>query len=135
MKGLPLAYDSDIQEDKEAVFAQVGALAGALEAAALLVRGLRFDAARSAAAAGDGWTVATDVAEALVRDGLPFREAHDRVATRVAAGERFSEPTPEQAVAARSAPGGTSPERVAEQLSQLDERIAAARAFAAGPKR
>ena len=57
-----------------------------------------FDAARAAAAAGDGWCVATDVAEALVRDGLPFREAHDRVAGRVAAGERFAEPTPEAAV-------------------------------------
>ncbi len=94
VKGLPLAYDSDLQEDKEALFGQVAALDGALEAAALLVCGLRFDAARAAAAAGDGWCVATDVAEALVREGLPFREAHDRVAGRVAAGERFAEPTP-----------------------------------------
>jgi argininosuccinate lyase len=130
MKGLPLAYDSDLQEDKEALFSQVAALEGALEAAALLVRGLRFDPERCAAAAGDGWCVATDVAEALVREGLPFREAHDRVATKVAAGERFSSPTPAEAVAARSAPGGTSPERVAEQLAALDARIASARAFA-----
>ena len=132
VKGLPLAYDSDLQEDKEALFGQVAALDGALEAAALLVRGLRFDAARAAAAAGDGWSVATDVAEALVRGGMPFREAHDQVAGRVAAGERFAEPTPEAAVAARSLPGGTSPERVAEQLAALDRRVADARAFAAG---
>jgi argininosuccinate lyase len=131
VKGLPLAYDSDLQEDKEALFAQVAALEGALEAAALLVRGLRFDADRAATAAGDGWSVATDVAEALVRGGMPFREAHENVAGRVAAGERFSDPTPAQAVAARSQPGGTSPERVAEQLAVIDQRIAAARAFAA----
>jgi argininosuccinate lyase len=132
LKGLPLAYDSDLQEDKEALFAQVAALDGALEAAALLVSGLRFDAARAAGAAGDGWCVATDVAEALVRDGVPFREAHDQVAGRVAAGERFAHPTPEAAVAARSLPGGTSPERVAEQLAALDRRVADARTFAAG---
>jgi argininosuccinate lyase len=132
VKGLPLAYDSDLQEDKEALFGQVAALDGALEAAALLARGLRFDPVRTAAAAGDGWSVATDVAEALVRDGVPFREAHERVATRVAAGERFSEPTPAEAVAARSLPGGTSPVRVAEQLAALDRRIADARAFASG---
>ncbi len=132
VKGLPLAYDSDLQEDKEALFGQVAALDGALEAAALLVRGLRFDPVRAAAAAGDGWSVATDVAEALVRDGVPFREAHERVAARVAAGERFSEPTPREAVSARSLPGGTSPDRVAEQLAALDRRIADARAFASG---
>lgn len=132
VKGLPLAYDSDLQEDKEALFGQVAALDGALEAAALLVRGLRFDAERAAAAAGDGWCVATDVAEALVREGVPFREAHDRVAGRVAAGERFAEPTPEAAVAARSLLGGTSPARVAEQLAALDRRIADTRRFAAG---
>jgi argininosuccinate lyase len=130
VKGLPLAYDSDLQEDKEALFGQVAALDGALAAAVLLVRGLRFDAARTAAAAGDGWCVATDVAEALVREGVPFREAHERVAGRVAAGERFLEPTPEAAVAARSLPGGTSPDRVAEQLAALDLRIAGAREFA-----
>jgi argininosuccinate lyase len=132
VKGLPLAYDSDLQEDKEALFGQVAALDGALEAAALLVRGLRFDAGRAAAAAADGWCVATDVAESLVREGVPFREAHDRVAGRVAAGERFAEPTPEAAVVARSLPGGTSPERVAEQLAALDRRIAGARSFADG---
>jgi argininosuccinate lyase len=93
------------------------------------VRSLHFDAERAAELAGDGWCVATDVAEALVRDGMPFREAHDHVASRVAAGERFSEPTPEAAVAARSLPGGTSPDRVAEQLAALDRRIAAAHAF------
>src|SRR5262249_33055566 len=83
-KGLPLAYDSDFQEDKELAFAQVESLAGALRATALLVAGLRFDAERMRAAAADGATVATDVAEALVRGGLPFREAHEQVASRIA---------------------------------------------------
>ena len=71
--------------------------------------GAALRAARAAAAADDGWCVATDVAEALVREGVPFREAHDRVAGRVAAGERLSEPTPAEAVAARRGPGGSRP--------------------------
>jgi argininosuccinate lyase len=130
VKGLPLAYDSDLQEDKEALFGQVAALAGALEAAALLVAGLRFDRERLAAAADDGASVATDVAEALVREGVPFREAHERVAGRIAAGERLSEPTPAAAVAARSGPGGSSPQRVAEQLARLRELSRATLEFA-----
>ncbi len=129
-KGLPLAYDSDLQEDKELAFAQVAAYDGGLRAAALLVAGLRFDAERMREAAADGASVATDVAEALVRDGLPFREAHEQVASRIAAGERFAEPTPEAAVAARDAPGGTAPRRVEEQLAALTWRVAATRAWA-----
>ena len=130
VKGLPLAYNSDLQEDKELAFAQAQALAGGLQAAQLLVGGLRFDRERMRAAAADGSCNATDVAEQLVRDGMPFREAHEQVARRVAAGERFAEPTPEQAVAARSGPGGTAPERVAEQLAELERRIAATLEFA-----
>ena len=129
-KGLPLAYDSDLQEDKELAFAQVASFDGALRATALLVGGLHFDAERMREAAADGATVATDVAEALVRGGMPFREAHEQVASRIAAGERFAEPTPEEAVAARDAPGGTAPARVEEQLAALTWRIAATRAWA-----
>jgi argininosuccinate lyase len=129
-KGLPLAYDSDLQEDKELAFSQVAAYDGALGATALLVSGLRFDAERMREAAADGATVATDVAEALVRGGMPFREAHEQVAARIAAGERFADPTPEEAIAARTAPGGTSPARVDEQLSALTWRISATRAWA-----
>jgi argininosuccinate lyase len=132
LKGLPLAYASDLQEDKELCFAQVEALHGALEAAVLLVGGLRYDEARLREAAADGLGVATDVAEGLVRGGLPFREAHEQVAGRIAAGERFASPTPEEAVAARDLPGGTSPRRVAEQLAALDAGIEATRAWAAG---
>jgi argininosuccinate lyase len=128
-KGLPLAYDSDLQEDKELAFAQVASYDGALRATALLVAGLRFDTGRMREAAADGATVATDVAEALVRGGMPFREAHEQVASRIASGERFAEPTPEEAIAARDAPGGTSPRRVDEQLAALTWRIAATRAW------
>ena len=104
LKGLPLAYNRDLQEDKRASFDQVDDLAGSLAALTVCVRGLRFDRERMAAAAGDGRTVATDLAEQLVREGVPFREAHSRVAARVAAGERFAEPTAEQAAAGRLAP-------------------------------
>ena len=93
LKGLPLAYNRDLQEDKRAAFDQVDDLLGALAALRVCVDGLRFDGERMAAAAGDGLTVATDVAEQLVREGVPFRRAHEQVASRVAAGERFAEPT------------------------------------------
>jgi argininosuccinate lyase len=117
LKGLPLAYNRDLQEDKEPVFAQADAYAGALDVLALAYDGLRFDGARMAAAADDGLSVATDVAEALVREGVPFREAHERVATRIAAGERFAEPTAAAALAARSGPG--MPGRWREQAAAL----------------
>jgi argininosuccinate lyase len=120
LKGLPLTYNRDLQEDKRASFDQVDDLAGALRALEVCIRGLRFDRERMAAAAGDGRTVATDVAEALVREGVPFREAHARVAARVAAGERFAEPTAEQAAAAR-----VSREALSGELRAAREAVAA----------
>jgi argininosuccinate lyase len=120
LKGLPLAYNRDLQEDKRASFEQVDDLAGALAALEVCVRGLRFDRERMATAANDGRTVATDVAEQLVREGVPFREAHARVAARVAAGERFAEPSAEAAAAAR-----LSPESLAEQLATARQAVAA----------
>jgi argininosuccinate lyase len=119
LKGLPLAYNRDLQEDKRASFEQVDDLTGALSALTVCVRGLRFDRDRMAAAAGDGRTVATDVAEQLVREGVPFREAHARVAARVAAGERFERPTAAQAATAR-----TSLEALAEQLAAVRRAVA-----------
>ncbi|HUZ84889.1 MAG TPA: argininosuccinate lyase [Gaiellales bacterium] len=100
LKGLPLAYNRDLQEDKRAAFDQADDLLGALAAMRVLVEGLRFDPERMRAAAADGRTVATDVAEQLVREGMPFRRAHAEVAARVAAGERF-DIAPERAAAAR----------------------------------
>jgi argininosuccinate lyase len=86
VKGLPLAYNRDLQEDKPPVFAARADTKGALEALAVLVRGLAFDRRRLAAACADPLLRATDAAEALVRDGLPFRDAHEQVAARVRAG-------------------------------------------------
>jgi argininosuccinate lyase len=128
LKGLPLAYNSDLQEDKELVFAQVDGLAGSLAVLALAFEGIRFDGERMAAAAGDGLTVATDVAEALVRAGTPFRDAHEQVATRIAAGERFAEPSPGDAIEARGAEG--MPGSYRDQLQALEQRIAASRTHA-----
>jgi argininosuccinate lyase len=86
VKGLPLAYDRDLQEDKVPVFAARRDVRGALAALTVLVDGLEFDRGRLAAAASDPLLLATDAAEALVRDGVPFRDAHERVAESVRAG-------------------------------------------------
>jgi argininosuccinate lyase len=86
VKSLPLAYDKDLQEDKAPVFAARVDLKGALEALAVLVRGLRFDRERMAAACADPLLGATDAAEDLVREGAAFRDAHEQVAAQVRAG-------------------------------------------------
>ena len=86
VKGLPLAYDRDLQEDKVPVFAARRDIRGALAALTVLVDGLEVDRDRLAAAASDPLLLATDAAEALVREGVPFRDAHEQVAARVRAG-------------------------------------------------
>ena len=77
LKGLPLAYNRDLQEDKEPVFDQVDQLAVLLPAFAGMIGTLRFDTDRMAALAPQGFSLATDVAEWLVRRGVPFRVAHE----------------------------------------------------------
>jgi argininosuccinate lyase len=86
VKGLPLAYNRDLQQDKPPVFAAKADVAGALGALTVLVSGLAFDRERLAAAAADPLLRATDAAEALVADGVPFRDAHEQVAAEVRAG-------------------------------------------------
>jgi argininosuccinate lyase len=86
IKGLPLAYNRDLQEDKPPVFAARADAKGALEALTALVGGLDFDHKRMAAACADPLLRATDAAEALVREGAPFRDAHEQVASQVRAG-------------------------------------------------
>jgi len=86
IKGLPLAYDRDLQEDKPPVFAARRDVAGALGALRVLVSGLEFDRERLVQAASDPLLLATDAAEALVREGVPFRDAHEQVAASVRAG-------------------------------------------------
>jgi argininosuccinate lyase len=83
LHALPLAYSKDLQEDKEALFDAVDNLELSLEAAERLIAGLSFDRDRLAAAAGDEMAAATDVADLLVRKGMPFREAHGVVGSLV----------------------------------------------------
>lgn len=156
LKGLPLAYNRDLQEDKEPVFDQVDTLTVLLPAFAGMVATLRFDTERMASLAPQGFSLATDIAEWLVREGVPFRVAHEVAGACVRACEQH-EPavelweltddeltaihpalTPEVrsvlsvegSVASRSAHGGTAPVRVAEQLDRARARAAELRAAA-----
>jgi argininosuccinate lyase len=114
LKGLPLSYNRDLQEDKAPVFAARADVVGALRALRVLVEGLRFDRRRLAEAAADPLLAATDVAEALVLEGVPFREAHERVAASVRAGTF-------------EAPGSRRP-RFAPGPADVPAAVAAARA-------
>ena len=87
VKALPLAYDRDLQEDKEPVFDAVGTLTVVLPAMTGMVASLRFDRGRLAAASAGGFALATDLAEELVRRGVAFREAHEVVGTLVRTAE------------------------------------------------
>jgi argininosuccinate lyase len=93
VKGLPLAYNSDLSEDKQATFRARRDVKLALAALTTLVGGLEVDRGRLAAAASDPLLLATDAAEALVREGVPFRDAHEQVAASVRAGT-FEPPEP-----------------------------------------
>jgi argininosuccinate lyase len=134
LKGLPLAYDRDLQEDKAPVLDSVATVAGVLDALGSLVRDLRFDHERLLAAARDPELYATDVAEDLVRHGMPFREAHGSVGRRytgprtVSAPEDAKEGDPVAALARRSSPGGPSPSSFDSQRARADARLTAHRA-------
>jgi argininosuccinate lyase len=116
VKGLPLAYDRDLQEDKQAVFGARRDVHGALPALTVLVGELGFDRGRLAAACADPLLRATDAAEQLVQEGVPFRDAHERVAAQVRAGT-FEPP----AAAPRQAPG---PGGVRDAIAAARARIA-----------
>jgi argininosuccinate lyase len=119
LKGLPLAYNRDLQEDKEPVFAARRDVRGALAALGTLVAGIQFDRGRLAAASADPLLAATDAAEALVREGVPFRDAHEQVASEVRAGT-FEPPA---ARVPRPAPGpGGVHDALAEARRRLHER-------------
>ena len=105
VKGLPLAYDRDLQEDKAPVFAARSDTRLGLQALAALIAGLDVDRERMALAAADPLVLATDAAEALVREGVPFREAHEQVAASVRDGSFLPLGTAAESVAARGAPG------------------------------
>jgi argininosuccinate lyase len=97
MHALPLAYSKDLQEDKEPLFDAIDNLELCLAAATGMMAGIKFNRERLAAAAGDEMLAATDLADALVQEGVPFREAHGMVAgmvkTAVDSGKHLSELT------------------------------------------
>jgi argininosuccinate lyase len=116
VKGLPLAYDRDLQEDKPPVFATRRDVRLGLGALTLLVSGLEVDRERLEAAAADPHLLATDVAEALVQEGVPFRDAHEEVAASVRDGT-FAAPSE---IRPRGAPG---PQGIHEALAVVRSRF------------
>ena len=153
LKGLPLAYNRDLQEDKEPVFDAVDTLEVLLPAFAGMVATLRFDTDRLESLAPQGFALATDIAEWLVRQGVPFRVAHEVAGACVRECEsrgielwdlddadlKALSPhltsavrdvlSVEGSLASRDATGGTAPDRVREQLERATETARAARAF------
>ncbi|MCC6221973.1 MAG: argininosuccinate lyase [Thermoleophilia bacterium] len=121
LKGIPLAYDLDLQEDKPPVFAARRDTRLALAALTVLVRDLALDRERLAAAAADPLLRATDAAEALVRAGVPFRDAHERVAAEVRGGTFAAGGDAAASAAARPAPG---PGGVRAAIAGARERLA-----------
>jgi argininosuccinate lyase len=120
VKGLPLAYDRDLQEDKSPVFAARRDVRLALQAMTVLVAGLEVDRARLAEAVSDPLLLATDVAEDLVRGGVPFRLAHEQVAESVRVGSFRPMGSARESVDARPAPG---PGDVAEAVAAARRRF------------
>ena len=161
LKGLPLAYNRDLFEDKAAAMDTVDTMLLALPAMAKLVATLRFDAERIRSAANGQFTLATEVADWLAARGVPFSEAHEITGRLVRFAEErgcdlpdldeaeLSQVDPrlrpevrsvlsiDSAVARRTATGATAPERVSEQLDALEAAVAQGREWArayAGPR-
>jgi len=148
LKGLPLAYNRDLQEDKEPVFDSVQTLEVLLPAFTGMVATARFNTQRMAELAPEGFSLATDVADWLVRQRIPFRDAHEISGALVKFCEQndlaLDEPTDEQylaisphltasvrdvltvegSLASRTGAGGTAPAQVALQLEALAARVA-----------
>ncbi len=121
VKGLPLAYNRDLQEDKSPVFAARRDVRGALGALSVLAGGLEVDHDRLVEVGSDPALLATDAAEELVLEGVPFRDAYERVAGAVRSGDAAPAEGAEASMAARSAPG---PGGVHEALAAARARLA-----------
>jgi len=143
LKGLPFAYNRDLSEDKHAAFEAIDTLDMVLPAMAGMVATLKINVAEMKGQSTDGFTLATEVADWLARNGVPFSEAHEITGALVRHCEEHGiglsdlspdalasvDPrltpdvlphlTPEAAVAARAGYGGTAPARVAEQIERL----------------
>ena len=141
MKSLPLAYNRDMQEDKEGLFDTVDTLQSSLEVFAGMLKAIEVNTGRIAQAMRTDYTLATDLADYLVKKGLPFRKAHSVIARlseyAMSRGKTFKELgrkeyrdfsplfagdvydiTSESSVAARDVIGGTSPQQVAKALKR-----------------
>ena len=149
MKGQPLAYNKDNQEDKEPLFDSVDTLKGSLRVFAEMIPALRVNRMRMIAAARQGFATATDLADYLVRKGIAFRDAHEIVGRAVLFGvnnsKDLSEMTLEElrafsgaieedvfqvlslegSVAARNHAGGTAPQQVRGAIALIKQRLAA----------
>ncbi|NWG39608.1 MAG: argininosuccinate lyase [Hydrogenophilaceae bacterium] len=151
MKGQPLAYNKDNQEDKEPLFDTVDTLLDTLKIYADMLTGIRVKPDSMRQAANEGYSTATDLADYLVKKGLPFRDAHEAVARAVRAAEAkncdlaglplaelqgfsplvsedvFAVLTLEGSLAARNHAGGTAPEQVRAAVVRARERLASTR--------
>jgi argininosuccinate lyase len=150
LKGLPYAYNKDLQEDKESLFDSIATLESCLRMFAGMMKTARFNLKEMKSACRGGFMEATDTAEYLVRKGLPFREAHEVAAQIVkdciSAGQKyisdrtldelkkrsklFAEDiyksiTPLACVKNRSLPGGPAPKEVRRQIKALRKKISA----------
>jgi argininosuccinate lyase len=156
LKGMPFAYNRDLQEDKEPVFDAVDQLLLVLPAVTGMIATLRFDTVRISMSAPEGFALATDIAEWLVRNGVPFRDAHEVAGACVRAAEErgielwdledaefaaiSAALTPdvrevlslEGSVSSRASYGGTAPMRVREQLADVGSVVAADAEWARG---
>ncbi len=154
VKALPFSYNRDLAEDKRAAFDAVDSLAVVLPAMTGLVRTMRVDGDELRRQAGEGFTLATEVADWLSRRGVPFAQAHEITGALVRRCEDLgigladvsdadlaaidarltpdvrAHLTLEAAVAARTGHGGTAPAEVARQLERLEAKLAAQRAWA-----
>jgi argininosuccinate lyase len=148
MKGLPMTYNRDMQEDKEPLFDAVLQTSGSLEMAKTVAESVTLDCAKPAEAAEQSWVVATDLAEELARTGVPFHHAHQVVGQLVLesvksgkqptdwTGEALAAFAPEfkpetarflrpaEGMRTRELPGGTGPNAVAAALKEAEDRLA-----------
>jgi argininosuccinate lyase len=148
MKGLPLTYNRDMQEDKEPLFEAADQLTGSLEMARVVADSVKLHADRPRQAAAESWVVATDLAEALSRAGVPFHQAHqivgklviesirlgrkpsDWTTTELAAfAPEFGDAMvrlldPAEGMKSREIPGGTGPMAVSKALVEARARLA-----------
>lgn len=149
LKGLPMTYNRDLQEDKEPLFDSIDTIKAALAVVAETISGMEVNAARTRAAAGDPLLLATDLADYLVRKGVPFRQAHEIIGKLVAysiqkkrdftrlklaeyrrfwkgfSGDVFDALKLDRALEARKAAGAPSPRNVAAQIRRWRKQLEA----------